>query len=161
MPVGKTPPRRASRGSGLGVGKRERKPAPVFSPHVKPVVKRAGGGGGRGGRGGKATGAGIGGGRGGRGGGACVDGVNKVRTRTFNIRVSASHETVEASRAPRPSPLAIQQKSKVPISRISMDTRRTVTAFSHALTPYIHSPGPEANPFVRDHGIGAVPSPFT
>ena len=95
MSVGKTPPRRASWGSGIGVGKRERKPAAVFSPAVRPVVKRAGGGGGRGGgRGGKATGAGIGGrgGRGGSGGGTCADGVNKVRTPAHKIRVSVSRD---------------------------------------------------------------------
>jgi hypothetical protein len=79
MPVGRTPPRRASRGSGAGYGKREKKAVVPFTPEPeKKKSKRSVAlGGGRGGRGSR-------GGRGGRGGRGAKRGnddpvVNKVR----------------------------------------------------------------------------------
>ena len=79
MPVGRTPPRRASRGSGAGYGKREKKAVVPFTPEPekKANERSVARGGGRGGRGGS-------GGRGGRGGRGAKRGnddavVNKVR----------------------------------------------------------------------------------
>lgn len=79
----RTPPRRASRGSGQGLGKRERKSTKLFSPEL-PSVKAnkdraaAGGGGARGG--GRGRGRGMGRGRGRGALSHAEEGVNKVRS---------------------------------------------------------------------------------
>lgn len=57
MPVGRTPPRRASRGSGTGYGKREKRAVVPFTPDPEKTRTRpnARGGRGRGGRGGRGS----------------------------------------------------------------------------------------------------------
>jgi len=80
MPVGRTPPRRASRGSGAGYGKREKRAVVPFTPDDKKPTKRQKAAGGRGGRSGRV-------GRGGRGGKPGKDDalVNKVCHHAQNV----------------------------------------------------------------------------
>jgi hypothetical protein len=90
MMPGRTPPRRASRGSGQGFGKRERTAPKPFSPEPPAAKAKKKGGEGGGGRGGKAGGRG-------RGRGAAhthAEGVNTVRPRAMYTHTKDKTSTI-------------------------------------------------------------------